>query len=145
MRFSRSIPFYIVTITATAVVTEAPAKAEDAYTVIDTYYMSSHPWGGCNAILRRESARKGDASKKTVKYLFSRRCAFRDPHFKPWEQEFAGVQEIKGPNVIYIPAQKMLDGRNFPGNYWCPWASANIRIWRAGYCTKDGFLGTKRY
>ena len=70
MRFFRSIPFYIAAITATAVVREAPAKAEDAYTVKNTYYISSHPWGGCNAILRRESARKGDASKKNSEISF---------------------------------------------------------------------------
>ena len=43
MRFSRSIPFYIVAITTTALVTEAPAKAEDAYTVkILTTYRVTH-------------------------------------------------------------------------------------------------------
>ena len=116
-----------------------------AYHIEDIHYISSHPWGGCNDIIRRKST-EIDSGQQSVKYLFRRQCGFRDPHFKVWEQEFANVVEIQDAEVIYIPEQKMLDGRIFPGNYWCAWPTKKFfKIWRAGYCSKEGFVGSKRF
>ena len=124
------------------------AKAWPTYTtyqIKDIYYIASHPWGGCNDIIRRESTGI-DTSQQSVKYLFRRSCGIRDPHFKTWEQEFSDVVEIKDSHIIYIPEQKLLDGRIFPGNYWCAWPAREFfKTWRGGYCTKDGFIGTKKF
>lgn len=120
------------------------ARAQRTYMVTESAYIATHPTGGCNAILMRAANRFQRQDAGTVKkYLFSRWCAFRDPGFKPWEQEFSGVQEVQGSDVIYIPAQKMIDGRTFPGNYWCSHAIVDVRKWRAGKCTKNGWVGTR--
>ena len=127
---------------AIAGVAAVSSSAQTTYTVKETSYISSHPWGGCNAIIRKE-IRRG-LGQKIVRYVFRRSCG-RHP-FKYWEQEFANVQETDGHNAIYIPKQEMIDGRVFPGNYWCiPPSAEFFRTWRIGYCTKDGFIGAKRY
>ena len=101
-------------------------------------YFPYLPTGGCNQVFRTEG--KGWLANKKVKYKFGVYCS-RDDRHKAWEQELAGVQEIKGKSVIYIPKQKMVDGSTFGGGYFCTYPENNTwRKWGATtQCTKEGW------
>ena len=65
----------------------------------------------------------------------------RDDRHKAWEQELAGVQEIKGKSVIYIPKQKMVDGASILGGYFCTYPEeSTLSKWRVVRCTKEGWV-----
>ncbi len=142
MRILVSSFLFLATFSGTAL---AGPESNNTYLIDDTHYISSHPTGGCNEVIRRITTNV-NTNKKNIKYLFSRTCGGRQSA-SAWEQEFVNVKEVKGSSVIYIPEQKMVDGRTFPANYWCKLQSTRefLRTWRAAYCTKYGLKGAVKY
>ena len=113
------------------------ANAEDIQSVKQTEYMAYHPSGGITAVLRRE-AMKSTSGLNNVEYIYLR--AGGGGRFGPtWWQVLENVKEVKGPGTIYIPEQKLVDGRTFPGNHWCAIVDRNLfSQWKFGQCTKTG-------
>ena len=135
MRYStRFLPFLSFGLMASS----AAASGFVSYT--QSEYIGGHPGSTCNYIAKRDySAPLG----RPVAFVFVRGCG----RGMPWEQELSGVSVLAGGGVLHVPRQVLVDGRSFPGEYWCRYSSVvqkTLSMYRSASCVKTGWsFGTK--
>ena len=114
---------------------EAQAS-EQRVSYVESPYIGGHPTSTCNYIARRLYV----APKYRQNFVFVRGCGGRGG--LPWEQELSGVSVLAGGDVLHVPRQVLIDGRSFPGEYWCkysPIIQKELPKYRSASCAKTGW------
>jgi len=98
-------------------------------------FLAAHPSSTCNYIAERTYVEP----VRAVEYVFVRGCGGRDP--RTWEQQLLDVRSLSLNNVIFVPAQEMVDGRVLGGNYFCLYSSLPPSS-SSATCTATGWVLT---
>ena len=96
-------------------------------------YIGGHPTSTCNYIAKCLYFSPG--CRKV--FVFVRGCGKLT-----WEQELSDVSVLDGGDVLHVPRQVLIDGRSFPGEYWCrysPGVQKMLSMYRSASCVKAGW------
>lgn len=122
---------------ASSTLLSACKASEVKVSYAESRYIGGHPTSTCNYIANRLYF---SPTRRRV-FSFVRGCAFR---MSVWEQELTGVSLVAGGDVLHVPRQVLVDGRSFPGVYWCKY-TPELSTYRSASCGKDGWKFGSRW
>lgn len=106
------------------------AAASSFVSYTQTEYIGGHPTSTCNYIAKRVYF---SPPGHPVAFVFVRGCIGKE-----WQQELSGVSVLAGGDVLHVPRQVLVDGRSFPGVYWCK-DTPELSRYRTASCGKNGW------
>lgn len=127
---------------ASGVLASACKASEEKFSYSQTSYIGGHPTSTCNYIANRLYS----SPERRRVFVFVRGCGSRDG--LPWEQELSGVSVLGGGDVLHVPRQVLIDGRTFPGVYWCKYSSGvqkTLSVYRSASCVETGWRFGSRW
>lgn len=110
--------------------------SEEKISYSQSTYIGGHPTSTCNYIANRLYF----SPERRRAFVFVRGCGGRGG--LPWEQELSDVSVLGGGDVLHVPRQVLVDGRTFPGVYWCKYSSGvqkTLSMYRSASCVKSGW------
>ncbi len=127
---------FFLLVTASGVLGDVAKASERSVSYSQTSYIGGHPTSTCNYIAKRLYP----SPEYRKVFVFVRGCGGRGG--LPWEQELSGVSVLGRGDVLHVPRQVLIDGRSFPGEYWCkysPGVQKTLSMYRSASCVKAGW------